>query len=174
MSAVEIYGLYDPRTDELRYIGKARNSKKRLAQHLRETHRRTPVYDWINSLRKIGIAPIVKVLSSVEEGEWEHEERRLIFESRLTAPNLLNLADGANEPKCSKEQRSKNGLAVATKIHSNPRLRQIWYMKLMIGSSLRDGYVSNKARAKLREAARKCPSLFGNYANLPDRIEEAA
>jgi hypothetical protein len=52
MSQIIIYGLFDPRTGELRYVGKARDPQKRLKGHL-AARRRTPVYDWIGALRVI-------------------------------------------------------------------------------------------------------------------------
>lgn len=35
------------------------------------------------------------------------------------------------------------------------------------------GLVRNESRAKLREAARLRPDLFGQWLNLPDRVEAA-
>src|SRR5258708_1122020 len=47
----EIYALRCPLTDEIRYIGKANNGKKRLASHLKDSRRRnTPLY---SSLKKL-------------------------------------------------------------------------------------------------------------------------
>lgn len=170
MPMVEIYGLFDPETDELRYIGKANNSAKRLKGHLRDARRRrTPVYDWINSLAKRGLFPFMRVLSTVSEEHWKHEEKRLIFESRLTAPKLLNLADGGDQPKCSTEQRSRNGFSTAKALHSDPVKKRIWKLKQMLGFAIKKGHISNEAIAKLRESAKKRPDLFGCWANLPDR-----
>jgi hypothetical protein len=56
---IEIYSLNDPYTYKVRYIGKAKDSQKRLKSHIRDSKRRnTPVYQWIRSLAqppKIGI-----------------------------------------------------------------------------------------------------------------------
>jgi hypothetical protein len=165
-----IYGLTCPTTGDVRYIGKAACVKRRYRAHMRETRRRTPVYDWIAALRGYGLTPGCVVLA---EGvsDWREVERRLIAEARARGDRLLNLADGGDEPHCPKEVRAKNGRATARAVHSDPFRRRAWECKRAIGAALRDGFCSNAMRAKLRMAAAKSPSLFGCYANLPDRKE---
>lgn len=103
---VEIYGLYDPDTNELRYIGKANNAAKRLKSHIFDRHLNRPVCRWIKSLIEQGKAPVQRVLETVPQSEWESAERRLIAEYRKTC-RLLNLADGGAMPSQDKEQRKK-------------------------------------------------------------------
>ena len=51
MEKVEIYALLCPNTKDVRYIGKANDSEKRLKSHIRDSRRRnTPVYCWIKKL----------------------------------------------------------------------------------------------------------------------------
>jgi hypothetical protein len=107
-SIVFIYGLYCP-DGELRYIGKANNPKKRFASHMRESRRRTPLYDWIGSLKKKGLIPTMKVLGETSVSDWPRMEKEFIFNARLSGERILNLADGGEMPKCSSETRSKNG-----------------------------------------------------------------
>ncbi len=47
-----VYGLIDPRTGELRYIGKAQNLTRRLRQHLQPSELRANTYKvhWIKEL----------------------------------------------------------------------------------------------------------------------------
>lgn len=111
---VEIYELIDPRDGSVRYIGKANNSSDRLKRHRRDARKRnTPVYQWFRKLESLGLVPNVRVVSRISAEEWPHEEKRLIFEARLIHPNILNLADGGNEPKCPIETRRANGHKVA-------------------------------------------------------------
>jgi hypothetical protein len=50
--------LRDPATNEVRYIGKANDSMKRLKTHIRDSRRRnTPVYSWIKKLASKGLVP---------------------------------------------------------------------------------------------------------------------
>lgn len=157
--AMDIYGLFDPRTGELRYVGKARDAQKRLKGHL-SARRRTPLYDWIGALRALGLAPDMRVLETVAPHEWQAAERRLIARHRQTS-RLLNVADGGDEPFCSKEVRSSNGRKVAAS-----RNQRAWRIKLMMGRLLKEGRVSEQTRQKLRLAAAKAPDLFGEWASV--------
>jgi hypothetical protein len=70
---VYIYTLTDPRTNEIRYIGKANNLKKRLKKHLCEKSNSMRV-KWISSLKKIGLEPIIESIEIVENIEWQYWE----------------------------------------------------------------------------------------------------
>lgn len=104
---VEIYALRDPMSGEVRYIGKARNARRRLATHLRDARsRRTPLYSWIRSL---AVAPVIEVLACSIDQRWQELERDMIAQWRQET-RLLNVADGGDEPFCSTEQRRKNAV----------------------------------------------------------------
>lgn len=166
----EIYALLCPESDEIRYIGKANDSQKRLKSHLKDSRtRKTPVYDWIRKLLSQGLSPKVKVLEVADD--WTTAERRLIALHRASG-RLLNVADGGDEPYCSKETRAENGRKVAKKIHSDPRLRAIWVAKKGIAHLL-SGYVKNgdvenaeKIRAKMKHWAATRPDVFGEWSAL--------
>lgn len=167
--AVVIYGLTDPRSGEVRYIGKA-NDAARLNSHKRDARRRkSPLYSWMSKLAAEGLEPGLVELELADD--WREAERRLIAEARARGDRLLNLAEGGDEPFCSPEVRAENGRKVAAAIHSDPLRRRAWELNRGIGSAIRDGYGSNAARAKLREAARLRPDLFGRWLNVPDRTE---
>lgn len=161
---VAIYALCDPRTSEIRYIGKARKPDARLAGHLRETRRRSPLYSWIASLRAAGLTPTIRVMAVCAASEWMFEERRHIAWARALGPALLNLADGGDQPLCSKAVRAQNGRKVAAARQSTPERRELWALKRNIGENLRKGIMPEGAKAKLRAAAALAPELFGEYA----------
>jgi hypothetical protein len=164
----DIYGLYDA-DDNLRYIGKANNAEARLKSHMRDSTRRdTPLYRWI---RKNG-KPVMKVFVSGCVN-WKEEERRLIAQARANGERLLNVADGGDEPFCSKEVRASNGRKNAKAIHSDPVRKRIWLLKRELGHAIKGGWVTNATRNKMRLAARNCPALFGEWSGIPDRIEVA-
>lgn len=118
-AGVEIYGLIDPRSGLIRYIGKANNSISRLKSHIRDSRtRNTPVYAWIRKLASLGFEPDIIVLSACRESEWEYEERRLIASGRRWGIGLLNLADGGDQPRCTPEQRASS--ANWKKMHTHP------------------------------------------------------
>lgn len=107
---VDIYGLYEPDGETLRYVGKANCAAKRLKTHIRESRTiKRPVCKWINSLIAGGNLPVLKVIESVPQDQWEEAERRLIAHYRLSA-DLLNLADGGARPSMTKDQRKQSGI----------------------------------------------------------------
>lgn len=103
----EIYGLFDPDTGALRYVGKAKSASARFKRHLNEsTHETRPVHVWIAGLVKLGKLPRLGVLETVPLSEWVDAEIRLIALHRQTS-NLLNVADGGDRPSQTTEQRRK-------------------------------------------------------------------
>lgn len=163
---VEIYGLTCPTQGDIRYIGKANRAKSRLAQHLRESRRRTPVYDWIGSLRKDGLSPGMVILETCAHDQWKEAERRIIAEYRANGARLLNIADGGDEPYCSPEVRSANGKKVAAMRASDPQKAWIYETKKMLGTALKRGHLKESTKEKMRQAARINPALFGSWANI--------
>ena len=58
METTFIYGLVDPRTDEIRYIGKANDIRQRLKNHLNPArYRPTHKFNWIRKLRRLNMKP---------------------------------------------------------------------------------------------------------------------
>lgn len=93
-ATVMIYALCDPKTEAIRYIGKANNLQRRMACHKYEamsTSNTTWKAKW---LRSIGCKPLVKVLEEVPFERWEEVERRWIAEARRAGAELTNYADG--------------------------------------------------------------------------------
>jgi hypothetical protein len=161
----EIYGLHCPKTGDLRYIGKAVNSRKRLASHLRDARRRhTPLYEWINALSRDGLAPVMKVLC--QTWDWPATERAIIAQERESGIRLLNVAAGGNEPHCSTAVRAENGRNNARAVHSDPLRRRVWQLRQQLGVALKKGHLNEQTKEKMRIAARKRPDLFGAWASI--------
>lgn len=158
----EIYGLVCPRTNQIRYIGKAKCASKRLKAHLRELRRsKSPVYCWIDSLRKEGLSPAMVVLCV--SWDWRSTERTLIQQGREDGLRLLNVADGGDEPHCSTQQRAENGRANAQMVHGDPARKRLWQLKQRLGVALKAGHLNDATRAKMRLAAQKNPAIFGAW-----------
>jgi hypothetical protein len=122
---VEIYGLYDPDSLELRYVGKAKDAKKRFKRHLEERSLTRPINNWVRSLVQAGKLPVLKVLETVEDGKWEEAERRLIAHYRQSC-DLLNVADGGAMPSQTKEQRRKAARASnLSQMKKHPAVRAV-------------------------------------------------
>lgn len=168
-----IYGLYD-QSGKLRYIGKANNPEKRLASHMRDSVRRdTPVYRWI---RKNG-KPEMRILES-DCADWRESERRLISEARVSGANLLNVAEGGDEPHCSIETRRANGSASKTwqnhhkRMHDDVLYRVIQKMKLRFPrmAAMHEKFGNHEEaesyRIQMRKMAKGWPEEFGKWINV--------
>lgn len=154
-----IYGLIDPRTGDLRYIGKAAHPGKRLLSHMRDASRRdTPVYRWIRKLASLGQQPEMLVLSECED--WAAEERRLIASARARGYNLLNVADGGDEPYCPHEVRSENGRRNSMAREADPKKRAIHRYLQRMGHAFKGATHWDEARrARNAEALQRVKML---------------
>ena len=93
-----IYALIDPRTEYIRYVGKANKPKVRLGLHLlpsqlKDKNHRT---NWIRNVLDSGHKPLMIILEEVEYSEWTSAEKKWIAHYRnLPAyPPLTNSTDG--------------------------------------------------------------------------------
>jgi hypothetical protein len=92
MDTVVIYGLCDPATMELRYVGKARDLAARLRSHRWERQGGdTRKARW---MRTLDGEPVAVVLETVTEDQWESAERRWIADLRSAGARLTNVAPG--------------------------------------------------------------------------------
>lgn len=99
-----IYALLDPRTGEIRYVGKADNPEKRLLDHLRqcnygETHRAR----WLRSLIVDGLRPLLEVIDEVADTEWEAAECAYIAFYKECGHPLVNATPGGESPGGGKD-----------------------------------------------------------------------
>ena len=77
MPRTHIYTLSDPRTDEVRYVGKTRDPKARIRNHMgRREHNHKG--NWIESLRKLDLTPVVHFIDNVPTAEWSFWEQHWI------------------------------------------------------------------------------------------------
>lgn len=94
---VTIYGLCDPATGELRYVGKTRyEPERRLTYHMTRCHReRVASANWMRTLKARGCRPIVVDLERVSlKADWGARERFWIAHCREAGFRLLNHTDG--------------------------------------------------------------------------------
>jgi hypothetical protein len=91
-----IYGLYDPRTLALRYIGKSDRPKARLANQMNE-HSNTHRCHWLGELRALGLTPVQIIIDATPTGSnWQSIERAYIAAARLAGEPLTNGTDGGD------------------------------------------------------------------------------
>ena len=159
--SVFIYALTDPVTGEDRYVGKAKDINARRKAHIRDAKRRdTPVYEWVRGLLSQGLEPGIRLLETAPSDDWERAEIDWIARLRKSG-NILNVANGGNQPQCSHEMSVRIGRHSA-----RTRDPVIFSLNQKMGISLKRGWVSETTKEKLRYAARKRPDLFGQYADI--------
>ena len=124
---VSIYGLRDPRTAEIRYIGKTKHIGRRLCGHLCDTRREhTRKANWIAQLLREGLKPEVVVIDTVAEENWIAAEIQWIAYYRWIGARLTNATDGGdgmNNP--SEETRMKITIANTGRIPSAEARRRM-------------------------------------------------
>lgn len=119
-----IYALSDPRTKEIRYVGKTFDLKQRLWQHQHDVKRglNTRKTGWIKSLLKSGYWPTMEELESFPENEveqWEEAERFWIETLRFYGFRLTNMdTGGGSGRRSSLETRLKIGEHSSRRIHT--------------------------------------------------------
>lgn len=90
-----IYGLCDPRTKEVRYIGASKNPKERLNRHIRSKES-THKWHWINSLLQQYIKPELFIIEDVPNDNWQWFEKFWIKQYKINGANLTNGTDGGD------------------------------------------------------------------------------
>lgn len=90
-----VYGLIDPRTDCLRYVGKTTSIAKRYSRHCNprrsdRSHRGC----WLRGLRDLGLRPSIVVLEEVNDADGSLVERFWIASLRASGADLVNACDG--------------------------------------------------------------------------------
>lgn len=95
---VYIYGLVDPVSKEIRYVGKTVQSvENRLASHLskaKTSKKKTHVYCWIKSLLTQNLKPDIVVLEEVDSKTWEESEKFFISYFKYIGADLTNNTEG--------------------------------------------------------------------------------
>lgn len=97
---VAIYGLIDPRTGCIRYVGKTVRPAQRLKLHLTDPEDNYKAR-WVRSLQREGLNPEMVILQWVHESAWESAEQWWIAHFREHGADLTNGTaggDGCHNP----------------------------------------------------------------------------
>jgi hypothetical protein len=149
MHQARIYGLVDPLTHEMRWVGKCsmRYLCSRLAKHIcaaKGRGRPLGCTGWVAGLLAQGIRPEIVALEDVPKGSgWIEAEQFWIESLRALGCRLLNLSVGGYAT--TKEGRQ----ATADKLSGRPRPEHVVEI---IRSSNRGRKVSAETRAKISAA----------------------
>jgi hypothetical protein len=127
-----IYGLVDPRTAEIRYVGKSSRGLRRPEQHggTQLAKDATHKGNWIRRLQSLGLAYEVVVLERVSDATLlDESERRWISIGRgALGPRFTNQADGG-EGGCTRRgfhhsAETIRKMSAAKKGKAHPQLRR--------------------------------------------------
>lgn len=111
---VYIYSLADPRTGEVRYVGKSINLKKRIDNHL-HIRKKSHCSSWIQSLKTLKLKPIFEILDCVPKEEWVFWEQWWICQMKAWGFRLTNHTiggEGQSGTKQSEESNKKRSLSL--------------------------------------------------------------
>lgn len=90
-----IYTISCPKTNLVRYVGKSFNFKNRCYQHLNpKKTEKSMNSQWLKGLKKNGLIPLISVIDSCNELNWEDKEKFYIKLYKSMGANLLNMTEG--------------------------------------------------------------------------------
>lgn len=157
-----IYTLSDPDTNEVRYVGKTINTKRRYKQHLYDKRQTSHKHSWITSLKKIGLKPIMIIIEECSSDNWEEREIYWISKYNNLTNNKLGGNGGDYKRTISQESIEKIRQANLGKILTKEH-------KEKIGNSVpcRKVLIDNVEYKSIMEASKK---LNRHYNTIYSRI----
>lgn len=107
---IYIYTLANPVTKEIRYIGKTNNCYQRYRHHLVDSaniksHKR----NWILSLKKQGLKPLMEIIDEVPTNEWKFWEEFWISQMKTWGHKLVNHTHGGEGLDSGNQTSFKKG-----------------------------------------------------------------
>jgi len=154
MNIVFIYGLVDPRTNGVRYIGYTPDIEKRYKDHLLQCkHEKTYKANWIRSLLKLDLKPEMIILQEVPESEREIAERAWIRYGWEETWRLTNTTEGGGGTlgyKHTEETRNRMSNSLKGRIVSDETRKRL--------SESHKGHIhSEETRKKMSESLKGKP-----------------
>jgi len=151
---VYIYTLSHPLTGEIRYVGKTSHLKRRFANHCSDCMRpkvRTHTTNWLYSLRKAGLRPIMEVVEESSVSDFTRDEQYWIAQCRAWGFSLTNQTEGGGGMYgfVSPHLKSDKMRQATSKRHKGKVIPQ--EMRDRISSSLKGHKNSEASNQKRRE-----------------------
>lgn len=91
-----IYGIVDPRTDVIFYVGKTIRPKYRLSSHMSKSNlkKKSNCCNYLNELKILNIVPMLRIISKCQLKNIDRMERKYISFYRKKNPLLTNERSG--------------------------------------------------------------------------------
>lgn len=158
MSIVFIYGLVDPKTEQVRYVGQTKDVKRRLRNHLNDARRgvKSHKYNWIRSLAKSKLKPKITVIEKCNGNSADEREQYWIAYYRGREDKLTNQTDGgfgARGYTRTKEERKNISVRMEGNQHGLGNVHTEEYKK-QSSERQKDRVFSDKTIQKMKKAAR--------------------
>lgn len=96
MNETCIYALVDPRSEEVKYVGKSNNPKRRLRDHIKGfgVRHNLDKKRWLDELLSLGLEPKITILERCDLSSWQEREVFWIAEMRKLGSPLTNRSNG--------------------------------------------------------------------------------
>jgi hypothetical protein len=151
-----IYTLIDPETKKVRYVGKTINPKKRLSDHISESHRiKNYRCNWIKSLLNKGLKPIIEIVEICSLINFEEREAYHI--------GLYNFSELTNSDEGGQGNKNRRRELVENSNYKNKKV----YQYSLNGEFIKD-YKS------VREASRQLSITHANITRCCNKIVKHA
>jgi len=156
MEVTYIYSLRDPIDNQIKYIGKANDIKFRFYTHTVNCNllKNTPKIQWIKSLKKQGLNPIIEEVDCVDKNEWQFWEIYYISLFRSWGFKLKNITNGGDGNTCpyrTEEFKKK----VSLKLKNRKTYDRTPEIRLKISNSQKETYKKGRISNITPEIARK-------------------
>ena len=99
-----IYGLSDPISGMVRYIGKTNNPRQRYNKHLL-AYENNHKASWIKSLKMNGLLPGMEIIDEVSKKDWQKKEIEYIKLFKACGAKLVNGTLGGEGAKVEKQSK---------------------------------------------------------------------
>lgn len=159
---VYIYGLKDPETDLIRYIGKSIRPVERLGNHMSQQPTMCHRSHWLQSLKRRGLQPELVILERIEGAwPWQESERFWIKYARQHGWPLTNNTDGGD---------GVDGLPPETRA----RMAAVWRGRKHRPESIEKLKIARRLRVtKDSTRAKMSATMKGRVITWGDKLSEA-
>lgn len=160
---VLIYTLSDPRTGEVRYVGKTcKTLAQRLANHIYDAPR-IPSHrgNWIIQLSRLDLRPSIALIDIIEDSDdndWQAREVYWIAHYRRIGARLTNLDSGGRRGKCmTPESKEKCRIASTGRKHSAETREKMG--KIFKGRKMLPEWLERQRESRIRNGKVASPEL---------------